>query len=654
MQSEHHSNSELTSARRTLILICSLAGPLFLAIVGVKLYKMEFALFPVSHTFEWQAPTLHEFLRRVIRAPLTNIAAAMALPYLIFRQIRNRQRKYAALFCAIAVALIFRGAINGIGAWEGEQAAFPHLYSITRIFKQALNDGFGFLNFFRSDLKFIAIYIIVIYMLCAIWPTLHMKIFRCFVAINISLLLFAGIELWYYMKTGITAGTGDFPIFIYLLKNMGDLWPIIKGEFDYKIGVLLFVLAVTAAAPLLIEHVFARSRAPLIETRNQLHAVLAGCYGVMAVLLIAAPTEKLDLALFKFSGNTFTTLGYGAVEAIKTANGMALGGSGPSTFDVASIEFASDEKVRAGRKLNVVIIMLESMRARSTGLYNASLHNTPFLNELGKKSLKVEDMYAVVPRTSGAWVSVLHGTYSSTNTVMARWAEIEASKPGHFSSLPRLLSRYGYKSAFFIPTHLNYENEGLLLTNMGFDRVMTDKDYNTQGFERSTYFGYEDRVMLKPIAAWLDEQNSAKTPFFLTVMTNVGHAKYEFPKYWQPKPFVSYLDENNYLNCIEYIDDFLRQLFSVFADRQLLESTVFLIFGDHGDSFGEHGIRLRAMTLYEDETKIPMLIFAPSLFPDGGVISGPRQQINILPTVADVLGLKIVEAAFPERPCWRR
>jgi arylsulfatase A-like enzyme len=153
--------------------------------------------------------------------------------------------------------------------------------------------------------------------------------------------------------------------------------------------------------------------------------------------------------------------------------------------------------------------------------------------------------------------------------------------------------------------------------------------------------------MLKPIASWIDEQSKTNTPFFLAVMTNVGHHKYGFPTYWKKKVFVRDEDENDYLNCISYIDDFLSRLFSEFSERKLLDSTIFVILGDHGDSFGEHQVRLRALTLYEDELHVPMLIFAPSLYPNGGKLSGAHQQVDVLPTIADLLGYTIEGGGIP-------
>jgi lipoteichoic acid synthase len=291
---------------------------------------------------------------------------------------------------------------------------------------------------------------------------------------------------------------------------------------------------------------------------------------------------------------------------------------------------------------NIVVVLLESVRANATSVYNPIVANTPFLQELSKKSLVASEMYAVIPRTAAAWVSVLSGTYPSTNSALMYWAYQEANDP-KFTSLPRLLRKAGYKSAFFVPTHLDYENEGQILYNMGFDQIVSKKNYESTSYEEVNYFGFEDNVMIKPILSWVDAQRKDHSPFFLTIMTNVGHERYALPSTWKRRNFAANNNEdyNNYLNCIAYIDDFVKQILTEFQSRKLFEDTIFIILGDHGDSFGEHGTRERALSLYEETMHIPMIIFAPSLFREGRKIIGPRQQIDIFPTIADLLGFSI-------------
>ena len=209
--------------------------------------------------------------------------------------------------------------------------------------------------------------------------------------------------------------------------------------------------------------------------------------------------------------------------------------------------------------------------------------------------------------------------------------------------MPRLLAPHGYRSAFFTPGHLRFENDARTIKNRGFELVKGEGDYPTEGFERSNYYGHEDCIMPRPSFDWLDSVVAAKRPFFLTYMTLTGHHDYQVPSTFKKQRYAGVADDqlNDYLNALRYVHDWLRELFDGFQARGLLESTVFFIVGYYGQSFGEHGARQHVEVLYDEALRVPALIYAPSLWTKPGRISGPRQQIDLLPTVADVLGYKL-------------
>jgi lipoteichoic acid synthase len=96
------------------------------------------------------------------------------------------------------------------------------------------------------------------------------------------------------------------------------------------------------------------------------------------------------------------------------------------------------------KKRNVVLVHLESTRARSTTPYNKDLETTPYLDELTKSSLLMEKAYVVVPRSSKATVTVNCGI----EPPLFYGPEFE---PGGIPSrcLPDLLEEEGYNTVFF-------------------------------------------------------------------------------------------------------------------------------------------------------------------------------------------------------------
>jgi len=300
----------------------------------------------------------------------------------------------------------------------------------------------------------------------------------------------------------------------------------------------------------------------------------------------------------------------------------------------------------ATRPWNVLIVILESARARDTTVYTPSLNDTPFLAQLARESLVVDHMYTVIPRTTDAWISTLAGRYSSTDGIVGNWARHGSQVIP--SSMPRLLRARGYVSAFFMPTTLNFGADVAVVRALGFDEVVTKESIPEPASGLVTPFGWEDRALLPPIGRWLDKRVTDKRPFLLAVMTNVGHTPFGLPPGYHMQHFPSLNSKHErYLNCMHYIDGYLHDLVQELRDRGLLDKTLVIVLGDHGETFGEHGSFLRAVGLHEELLQIPMIIRLPSAARRTGHIGGLRQQIDVLPTVADALGLQLTGAALP-------
>jgi arylsulfatase A-like enzyme len=74
---------------------------------------------------------------------------------------------------------------------------------------------------------------------------------------------------------------------------------------------------------------------------------------------------------------------------------------------------------------------------------------------------------------------------------------------------------------------------------------------------------------------------------------------------------------------------------------------VFVFLGDHGQIFGEHGLKQSFNAIYQEGIHVPTIIYAPGLITPNRRVSGTRQQIDILPTLVELLGYRIENARLP-------
>jgi len=304
----------------------------------------------------------------------------------------------------------------------------------------------------------------------------------------------------------------------------------------------------------------------------------------------------------------------------------------------ASLEF---EAVSTGPRLNVVLIMYESLRWKSSDAYFPGMDLTPFMAELAEDGMLIENQHTVVPHTTKAVVPICCGIYPYLDTTP------KETLPGLLPRrcLPHILRSQGYRTAFFQPA-ANFEKREQLVSNMGYEVYKGLDDMPQEGFETTNYFGKEEHIMIRPSMQWVDSVKD-NGPFLLTYLTLCTHHNYVTP---QSHPYRNYPVDNddlrNYMNAVRYTDDFLRDLFAEFKKRDLIDNTLFVIVGDHGEAFGEHGGWQHDLVMWEEGLHSFGLLYSPNHLPRGVRIDGFRSHVDIVPTVCDLLGLNLKKGEF--------
>jgi lipoteichoic acid synthase len=292
-------------------------------------------------------------------------------------------------------------------------------------------------------------------------------------------------------------------------------------------------------------------------------------------------------------------------------------------------------------KRNVVLIHLESTRAQSVTPYNEDLQTTPFLNELAKSSLLVERAHVVVPRSSKSSVAVNCGI----EPPLYPGPEFEPDGIP-VPCLAGLLNEQGYSTVFFASTSNNIDNFGAVVRGFGYQEFYPVETMDREGFEVTNTFGFEDDVMLKPSEEWLKERGDE--PFMAEYLTGTGHDDYRcLSTRYGVEDFSDDELLNRYLNCLRLQDIFLKNLFDQYKELGLYDNTIFVVFGDHGEGFGEHGRWMHGDTIHEEGLHVPLLIHASGWFDNGERVEGLSNQTDIMPTVLEVLGYKVKNGEYP-------
>jgi lipoteichoic acid synthase len=285
-----------------------------------------------------------------------------------------------------------------------------------------------------------------------------------------------------------------------------------------------------------------------------------------------------------------------------------------------------------GPARNVVFLLLESTGARATTPYNLAMRTTPALARWASEGTLVESAHAVVPHTSKALVAILCGFPPRIGVRITE--ALPGGLPGR--CLPDLLREQGYSTVFMQSARGSFEHRADLVAALGFERFEHSGTLPTEGFQQANYFAHEDDVMRAPARAFVEQSLASGRPFVLTLLTGATHHDYrEVRRYGTQTHDAQDATRNRWLNAVRRQDHFMDDVLSDLRELGALEGTLVVIVGDHGEAFGEHGLRTHDEVPYEEVLHVPMLLL------DGrpaGRVRGPVTQLDIVPTVLDHLG----------------
>lgn len=274
------------------------------------------------------------------------------------------------------------------------------------------------------------------------------------------------------------------------------------------------------------------------------------------------------------------------------------------------------------RKLNVVLISIESLSAEYSGTYgrkDASL--TPNLDALSKDSLVFTDLWATGTRT----VRGLEALSLSVPPTPGESIVKREHNEGLFT-LGEVFRGKGYDAQFLYGGYGAFDNMNQFFGSNGYDvhdrTEIADKDIH-----HANIWGMADEDLYTMAMKHFDADAAQGKPFFAHVMTTSNHRPYTFPAGRGPWP------QGKRDSAVAYTDwavgDFLRRA----SQHAWFKSTVFVITADHCASSA--GIAALPAFRY----RIPLWIHAPGRQVAPGRFERMTSQIDIPPTVLGLLGM---------------
>jgi phosphoglycerol transferase MdoB-like AlkP superfamily enzyme len=288
------------------------------------------------------------------------------------------------------------------------------------------------------------------------------------------------------------------------------------------------------------------------------------------------------------------------------------------------------EGFRPKQKQNIVLIILESFALEYMGPGDGY---APFLNSLASKGLFFQNHFANGRRSIEGIGAILGGIPA----LMEEPFLSSQYMSNYFVGLGSKLKELGYHNSFFHGAENGTFYFDSFTRSVGIDHYFGSNEYpNKSDFDGT--WGIFDEPFLKFMAGKLNE---FPQPFFSTVFTLTSHNPFPIPdKYKDHFP----KGTGEIHESIGYTDFALEQFFKEASLQSWYNNTLFIITADHAYKSWRQG--------WDNEVsgyRIPLILFHPQWKAPKVDTEEITQQIDILPTILDFVGLREKERNYLAR-----
>ncbi len=297
---------------------------------------------------------------------------------------------------------------------------------------------------------------------------------------------------------------------------------------------------------------------------------------------------------------------------------------------------------------NVIMLTLESVSIHHLGYFGYPRNVTPNLDKLARQSLRMRR----------AWTTATHSNYAQPAIISSlfprRGYGLDVYRRLDY---PRVLfhdvfHRLGYATATITSQDESWQGmqrfETTSTPNFFWDSANYKGNHIDTGSERDV----PDAITIDEIEKWLSSQQGH---WALYMDLQATHFPYKLPP-GAPAPYqptdptpstFTYLGYpkkdlqkaiNRYDNALHYVDMQIGRLAQYLEQQGELDNTLWVITSDHGEMFYDHGMVTHGKTLYEGESRVPLLVHWPKRVKPGDV-DEPVSTLDILPTIAELVGI---------------
>jgi choline-sulfatase len=301
------------------------------------------------------------------------------------------------------------------------------------------------------------------------------------------------------------------------------------------------------------------------------------------------------------------------------------------------------ERAPAQQPLNVLLITIDTFRADRLGT-----GVTPSLDRLAAGSVHFTAARATVPLTLPSHASIHTGLLPPGHGV--RENGLDALSASH-STIATLLKRAGYRTAAFVGAFVLDRRFGLA---QGFD-VYDDRIARDPNATDRLEAERPASAVIDAALAWLAEQTADSAHPALNTQHPTPGTEHPAPSTQHPAPFFVWIHlydphapyappaefrttaRSPYDGEIAYVDSQVTRVVEWMRAHSMMERSLIVVAGDHGEGLGDHGERTHGMLLYDSTLRVPLIVAAPGR--PSARRDEPVSLVDVAPTILHAVGV---------------
>ncbi|WP_281888379.1 sulfatase [Paenibacillus sp. YYML68] len=316
---------------------------------------------------------------------------------------------------------------------------------------------------------------------------------------------------------------------------------------------------------------------------------------------------------------------------------------------------------------NLLYVFADQLSMYALNIYgNQNAVATPNMDRLARQGVRFTNSYCSTPQCSPSRSSLLTGLHPHKTGVVGNIGSPDTVPLSEeLIGVGVHMQRQGFRTGYFGKWHL-----GTPVDRFGFD-VWSGHVPNEEKDERTTRHAVgfiEQGVPGQPWLALVSYENPHNIYDVIHAMNEgleldtdsiVLPSNFHDDLADKPRAQRIYLDHDQgelltsfdedkwkyylafYYRLVRELDEELGKLLAALESSGQTERTIIIFSSDHGDLMGAHRCPFKGPMMYDELIKVPLLISCPGLLPEGETRDQLTVNIDIFPTVCDLLGVTI-------------